>query len=310
LSLRGKHLVRILHGLLASSDRREELLNDFIDNPIYKQLSGAIYGKLSPPSYIPSSAFRSILVQLIASQKEGDSFRAKIEGLPDETLKATLIQLWDEGNQRFDLFVGKVEIWYDQVMERSSGWYKRNIQKGLLVIGLIIGVIFNVDILTIYDHLIKLPRTDLEQLTALAQTVTQQNKSMGMNLNDSIQSSVSFIDTNRLDTQTIYELINSNIQNLKNPLGIGWGDYEPTNDILFWLFKIFGWLITAICISKGAPFWFDLLKGIVNFRDSGPPPLPSAVSQVALADKSTVILAPSSSRNEPNSWSTEGNPVG
>lgn len=32
--------------------------------------------------------------------------------------------------------------------------------------------------------------------------------------------------------------------------------------------SIFGWLLTAIAISFGAPFWFDLLNRLMNIRSS------------------------------------------
>ena len=35
-----------------------------------------------------------------------------------------------------------------------------------------------------------------------------------------------------------------------------------------WLRVLFGWLITAIAISMGAPFWFDLIGRIVNVRNA------------------------------------------
>ena len=33
--------------------------------------------------------------------------------------------------------------------------------------------------------------------------------------------------------------------------------------------SILGWLITALAISLGAPFWFDLLTKLVNIRGTG-----------------------------------------
>lgn len=36
-----------------------------------------------------------------------------------------------------------------------------------------------------------------------------------------------------------------------------------------WLRVLFGWFISAIAISMGAPFWFDLLGNIMNVRNSG-----------------------------------------
>jgi hypothetical protein len=36
-----------------------------------------------------------------------------------------------------------------------------------------------------------------------------------------------------------------------------------------WPWVLLGWLITAGCLSMGAPFWFDLLVKIVNVRRAG-----------------------------------------
>jgi len=41
-----------------------------------------------------------------------------------------------------------------------------------------------------------------------------------------------------------------------------------------WFLKILGWLITALAISFGAPFWFDLLNRLVDLRGSGKKPEP------------------------------------
>jgi hypothetical protein len=38
------------------------------------------------------------------------------------------------------------------------------------------------------------------------------------------------------------------------------------------LLLLLGWLITAGCLSMGAPFWFNLLVQLVNVRRSGVKP--------------------------------------
>ena len=286
LSMRGKHLEKILKGLLSSADRREELFHGFKDNALYQQMSGRIYGKDSPPSYLSAPMFRSILFKLVEARKEGASFKEKIEHLPDEQLKLSLLQLWEEGSQVAGGFGEQVENWYNEVMERASGWYKRNIQKGLMIIGLVIAVGFNVDVLSVYSHLVKFSQTDMDQLTELATTVSQQNfvetpvagtAVDSLDVQPTAEASAPTYsgapDSNQLDTKQLYELMNAKLGSLENPLGLGWENVEPTSDITFWLFKLFGWLVTALCISKGAPFWFDLLKKVVNFRDSGNPPV-------------------------------------
>ena len=46
---------------------------------------------------------------------------------------------------------------------------------------------------------------------------------------------------------------------------------------LRWLaFKLLGWLMTALAVSIGAPFWFDLFGRLVNLRATGAKPAPPA----------------------------------
>lgn len=54
-----------------------------------------------------------------------------------------------------------------------------------------------------------------------------------------------------------------------NKLGlpIGWPEGTTIN-----LVTIFGWLLTALAVSLGAPFWFDLLSKFIRIRGSGTPP--------------------------------------
>jgi len=40
-------------------------------------------------------------------------------------------------------------------------------------------------------------------------------------------------------------------------------------DLSGWLQKFLGLLITGLAAAQGAPFWFDVLKKIVNVRSSG-----------------------------------------
>ena len=42
--------------------------------------------------------------------------------------------------------------------------------------------------------------------------------------------------------------------------------------LLFWLLKIIGLGITAVAISMGGPFWFDLLGKVIPMRGTGSKP--------------------------------------
>ena len=36
-----------------------------------------------------------------------------------------------------------------------------------------------------------------------------------------------------------------------------------------WIAHLFGWLFTAVAVSLGAPFWFDLLSRVAKLRGTG-----------------------------------------
>jgi len=257
---RGKQLEKVLKMLLASDDKREEVLDQFKEHVLYKQLSGNLYGKNSPPSYLESPTFRSILLQVLFDREDsGYSMQDKIERLPDENLKESLRHLWNQAGHRLEDFQTEVESWYDKVMDRASGWYKRKITSYLLFVGFVIAVIFNVDLLTVYESLNRSSQSDLEQWVQVAQTIAQE---------EVFVEGENGVDREVID-QELLKGLQTNIQGLQNPMGIGWSEVKPTQDIFFWLLKLFGWIIMAICISKGAPFWFDLLKKAVAFRGTG-----------------------------------------
>ncbi len=266
-ALRGKQLERTLKMILSSDDKREEVLEAFRKNAIYQQLSGRYLGKNSPPSYLKAGSFRSILFTVLQKRETGESLEEKIESLPDDNLREALSQILEQANFDFGRFSAGVESWYEDIMDRASGWYKRNVQKYLLGLGFVIAVIFNVDTLSVYNNLVHASDADLGQLVSLAEAVSQKSLYVPAGQADSLGGSNP--DTLYALNAELYGYIDANLQGLRDPLGIGWDSYEPTTDLFFWLLKIFGWLITAVAISKGAPFWFDLLSKVVSFRGSG-----------------------------------------
>ena len=41
------------------------------------------------------------------------------------------------------------------------------------------------------------------------------------------------------------------------------------DNIAGWLIKLFGLFITGVAAAQGAPFWFDILKNVINVRNAG-----------------------------------------
>ena len=264
-SLRGANLERALKNLLFGGDNNV-VLKEFKENEMYKQLAGRNLGKKTPPSYLSNEKFRTILMALLDKRHQGDDLKTKVDLLPEGSLKNVLGQLADQVNGNVEGFKQKVELWYSDVMDRASGWYKRNIQLWLLMIGLFIASIFNVDSLEIYGRLAN--DDDVRQEVANMATVFIENA-------DRIESMS--VDTAQIKSQ-LNDLVNTNIETLKDPLGIGWQNVEfHALSIQDWVMKVFGFILTALAISLGAPFWFDMLRKLVRIRGAGGVPQPAPV---------------------------------
>jgi hypothetical protein len=272
LTLRGQNLQRALKHILGQSGNLI-LFERFQENALFKQLTTRWLGKHYPPSYMHSSSFWSVLFGILREGKAIetiDDLRTRLKNLPDDVLKEALLQLLDEveykyngAEQQFDAFRQKVEDWYDNVMDRASGWYKRSTQAILLIIGIIIAVSFDADVIELYSELSANPEV-AAQVADQAEDFILTNQ-MLLEQADSTQQFDAERMLNELNT-----LVEQNVKPLQGPLGLGWDQDELANrKFNFWLLKVAGWIVTALSITLGAPFWFDLLKMLVNIRSSG-----------------------------------------
>jgi len=157
--------------MLASSDPNEVLVDEFQRNSLYRHLTQQ-YGRSRSssvgPSYMNAETFQSILFDVILKGDDMNNLEARLDALPDEDLRNVLKQLLRESGGQLDLFRLEVQNWYNSVMDRAAGWYKRYTQKILLFMGLGIAVVFNADTLALYDRLSNDPET-LEQLANAAE---------------------------------------------------------------------------------------------------------------------------------------------
>lgn len=255
LSFRGRNLEKALRNMLDSGG--EQMFLQFKENPMYKQLSGRFVGKTSPPSYLPTEKFRSILFQVAAMGREGKKLDESIEQLPEGGFKDVLRQLRDEAQGDMEQFKQQVELWFNDVMDRASGWYKRHIQRILIYLGILIAAVFNVDSLEIYGQLSHDPEMAKQVAIEAARVVAGRDTVVLTKENTEVR-------------QELYQVLSESLEVLKSPLGIGWaGVHAQGMTYRDWLFKVVGWLVTAMAISLGAPFWFDMLKKAVNIRSSG-----------------------------------------
>ena len=189
-------------------------------------------------------------------------------------LKPSLLALLKDAGDDVVRFRAAVEHWYEDHMDRVSGWYKRYVAKITLAVGAILVVLFNVNTLTIGRTLYS---------------------------DSTVSSAVSTVAANSTNCASDPQSCLSDLQARLSAastagLPIGWGtvrDCVPPDTACNWLDErgifsrhgssgwqlvlvLAGFLISLIAMVPGAQFWFGLLTKVGSFRATGPKPKPPA----------------------------------
>jgi hypothetical protein len=268
--LRAKNLEEGIRNLLNDPDGTG-LANDVLSHPLIASLqrNGApadTANDTKPASYVPSRVFAAALMDTIAPPPQPNqsrdlvqAARDNIDQIPNGPVREALQTLADDTRSGIDDFRTAIEGWYDDTMDRVSGWYKRRIQTILIVIGIALAIAFNVDAVQIGSTLWS---NDAVRAGVVAQAEKAADQSPAGDPAGQIEAGA----------KTIQDL-----QALKLP--IGWSDAgndsaDPRKlpgDAFGWLGKLLGILISGFAVSLGAPFWFDLMGRALSLRSSGKP---------------------------------------
>jgi len=260
LSLRGKHLRFTLEIML------DHKMDDFLNHPLFRQLSHAAnrIKQISPyalPSWISKSTFRDVLLDILRSEP-GETIGQKIQSLPEGELKNMLSFLRRQAGEDIGAFSNQIESWFDEVMDRASDRYKRDMKWWLFGVGFALAAIFNADTIQIYQTLSTnaLAREYLvkaaEEFADTKDIAQLRTDTSGLTPEQRVQISI----------EKLNEMVNTQIEPLRSPLGLGWNSAKEGGSLPWWLIKIAGLLITGVAVTFGAPFWFDLLRKLISFR--------------------------------------------
>jgi hypothetical protein len=254
------------------------------------------------PSYLSSETFATALIQQLKEelkellenpQKASTSgaieeIKNKIanSGKIPKSLKQTLMTLADraslkasEADNKLSMFQKEIETWFDRSMDRASGVYKRNVQLLCFFLGFAVAIIFNLDSLFLVQRL----SHDTAVRSALAggaeTIVKESNTQNSQSFNpEKLQENIDSL----LGNTSFIAPITENADNLmscpdkketsEKQLNKKQMSCDPSEKKLNpW--KIFptvvGWIITALAIYMGAPFWVEILGKLVNVRSTG-----------------------------------------
>jgi len=145
--------------------------------------------------------------------------------------------MYDNSAEEIENFHTALATWFDVGMDRVSGSYKRQSQRWCFVIALVIAVTFNIDSFNLFKTLWQHPVLVTE------------------------------ISNPQAATEALKVL---------EKLPIGWqtdiSSSEHRKTLAEHSIILIGWIVTASASLFGGPFWFDLLKKLINLRGTGTKP--------------------------------------
>jgi len=176
-----------------------------------------------------------------------------LKGILD-SVKAQVDQ-WDTAVTAFRV---SIESWFDDTMDRVSGWYNRKAKLIILCLAVAVSFALNVDTIVIANTLSQ-DATLRASVVAAAEVRAQQATP----------------EDGELDTTLGVDKYREELSALALPILWSTEDGDPRSapgNFSGWVVKLLGLLITAFAVALGAPFWFDLLSKFVNVRTSGRQP--------------------------------------
>ncbi|HLO14084.1 MAG TPA: hypothetical protein VK206_04585 [Anaerolineales bacterium] len=210
----------------------------------------------------------------------------------NQTLNALLLnieQYVSQGETNFAQARKNVETWFNDSMDRVSGVFKRYSQVMALIIGFFIALFLNVDSINLTSYLWREP--SVRQV--LAERATAASDSGGIVLSNEFQTDPykamqdfrqQFIGlglpvgwTIRAKSDPLFEGAECTLVPQGNQFfGISMSgrciSSSPPDHSANWVTKLIGIILTAVAAAQGAPFWFDILKKVVNLRGTGANP--------------------------------------
>jgi hypothetical protein len=239
---------------MAAKLYRHPLIDGLFQGTFDAEKGGRLWSNL--PSYIPSENFALALIDVIHADQPDvaahplQALRSGIDAIQNVQVKRALQTLVNAAADDMNQVRADIEAWFNNAMDRVSGWYKRWSQSVIFVLGLLLVVILNADTIAIANNLAQDPSVRQALVAAAEESVKKQTP-------------------DAKDSQGLTATID---QMRHLGLSIGWDRNDPRRwpgpSFWDWFTKAIGLLLTAFAISLGAPFWFDVLNKFMFVRST------------------------------------------
>lgn len=231
------------HGLLKAPGRKKKEVED----------EGARTASTAArPVYIEPALFASAVIDVL---RDGgvDIDPAKMASTEGSRSAAgqVLSALWREAEQDVALFREELARWFEQMVAQIRDAYARSSRNWIFGLGLAVAVAGNIDT-------VHIARTLWKDSGIRAATVAAAERFVA-DRPDAAENNPGLEELKR------------ELEALAFPWGwtdaqAPWSETFEGGGSAWWLNKLVGLLITALAISLGAPFWFDLLRKLLSLR--------------------------------------------
>ena len=279
---RGKMLWKALSHLLPQSGHGKgaQPLQDFVAHPLMAAMHRHTAADASVakdfPSYLSNSQFSQVLMDLLETkgteqkaETRWEIVQSGIKALPDAA-KGPLMALSRDaernllpGQEPMSVFQFLAGQWFDTMMDRTTGWYKRLTQVWNFGVGLVLAVACNLNVMAITRAL----STNDELRAAFVQKAeasvkAQSDLAARMGVEESKGARAVF-------DEAVTELAEAGFPvGWNKTTAVAWAKHPIST-----LFEsLLGWLMAGAAAALGAQFWFDLMKKIINMRGTGSKP--------------------------------------
>lgn len=301
---RARNLVKGVERML-DDDKLPVLSKQFYDTPLIKYMAKGSRFAFKKPSYIHARNFSKAVIHILKNEDSNgettyEMIRESVETLKvpnsDKLFKDTetgklIIEFLNESENKLENFKKSLEDWFNDTMDRVGGWYKRKITLITFFVGLVIASIFNVDTFQVAVSLSKDPKLReqyLQMAGSLVKDSTLIASAYDQGLADRLKTDTVLIKRFAGDTNAFNNFIADSVGKevlrgqkiLMDRMESLEAYTQETQDVLTskrvkgkgfiydsWM-NLWGCLVTAIAVSLGAPFWFDLLSKLMKIRSA------------------------------------------
>jgi hypothetical protein len=299
-NLRGKILLKGIKGMVGNAELAEKVFSHPLvrTNMMKKPKGGAAAAPAPKPGAQKPAPLSRLLTWLRNLERKpayvsASNFSHALLAIAKDNPKRTTLsepgqpssdQLWEQLEalgvrglrHEAESDLGKVEKWFDDSMDRVSGWYKRRSQYLTIVVAIAVACALNANAIRIIERLDQEPSTRAAVVSAAEHAVAggttkeetkaeEEKKTKAEEEGKETPPAVSEIQ----HAGEHFASATKELTALNLPLF--WSKANSLHSIAWWKTGL-GLLFTVIAISLGAPFWFDALGKLSNLRMAGKKP--------------------------------------